>query len=277
MDACQQAPRAADPAAARAAVEASQGQAAAGSALRPEDYVHARLNRFARLVEASIHTIRRALEIGPLGVSFSGGKDSTVVVDLVRRVADAPLAFFDSGAELVATGEMIAHVGADTIHPRLTMLEMARYSGWWGYRTPIDPGCPFDAKRILIEEPAETFVVRRGLLVIAHGVRGEESHARSLHTRSRGDLYQGRDRTWRCMPIARWSTSDVWAYIASRGLRYHPAYDRMSGAGLPRVAWRVSGALGERGSGWGRHAILRMIEPETWGRLVAEFPLIGLQ
>ena len=74
------------------------------------------------------------------------------------------------------------------------------------------------------------------------------------------------------MPLARWSGADVWAYIASHGLRYHPAYDSMARLGMPRDSWRVSGALGDRGSGWGRHETLRRIEPETFRRLAAEFP-----
>jgi 3'-phosphoadenosine 5'-phosphosulfate sulfotransferase (PAPS reductase)/FAD synthetase len=251
--------------------------AADGSAIRPEDYVWAQLRKHRERVERARDVIRRATEIGRIGVSFSGGKDSTVVAHLIRSVVPgAPLAFFDSGDELPDTLAMVLEYGAETIAPRLTMREMARYSGWWGYAAPVDPNCPFDAKRILIEEPSETFVVKRGLRVICHGIRAEESGNRARHVGARGELYQGADRTWYCMPIARWTLEDVWAYIASNGLRYHSAYDAMSAAGVPRQSQRVAGLLGERGSGWGRHALLKMHAPEHWGRLVAEFPGLGL-
>jgi 3'-phosphoadenosine 5'-phosphosulfate sulfotransferase (PAPS reductase)/FAD synthetase len=253
------------------------GREADGSAIRPEDYAWAQLKKHRLRVERAIDAIRRASEVGRIGASFSGGKDSTVVAHLVRSVVpDAPLAFFNSGDELPDTLEMVRAYGAEAIAPRLTMREMARYSGWWGYAEPVDRDCPFDAKRILIEEPSETFVVRRGLRVICHGVRAEESGNRARHIGARGELYQGADRTWYCMPIARWSLEDVWAYIASHRLRYHSAYDAMSAAGVPRESQRVAGLLGERGSGWGRHALLRMHAPEAWGRLVAEFPRLGL-
>ena len=253
------------------------GQEAAGSAVRREDFVHAQSAAFKRRVNASLDVIRRASEVGAVGVSFSGGKDSTVCVALVRDVLSiAPIAFFDSGAELSETYEMVRHVGALTIAPRLTMLDMARYAGWWGYARPVDSDCQFDAKRVLIDEPSETFVVRERLRVITHGVRAQESHARAMHTASRGELYRGRDGTWYCMPLARWSLADVWAYIATRGLRYHRAYDLLSDAGVPREGQRVSGALGERGSGWGRHGQLRLVDPDVWRRLVVEFPQIGL-
>lgn len=63
---------------------------------------------------------------------------------------------------------------------------------------------------------------------------------------------------------------------SARELRYHRLYDVLSARGIPRVAQRVGGALGERGSAWGRHALLRMADPDTWARLVAEFPDLAL-
>lgn len=254
----------------------AEGGRLVGSALRREDLVWSTLAKHRRNVERSIAVIDEASAIGKIGVSFSGGKDSTCVLDLVRRVVpDAPGAFFDSGSEMPETLAMVAHVDAETILPRMSMLEMARYAGWWGYAKPVDHGCPFDAKTVLVEEPSEAFVVRRGLRVIAHGVRAEESRARAKHVASRSDLYQGSDRTWYLMPIAHWSINDVWAYIAARGLRYHASYDAMTDARVPREAQRVAGLLGERGGGWGRHEILRRSHPEIFRALVREFPRLG--
>lgn len=244
-----------------------------GAAIRSEDFEWAKLARFRRRVDVSLEAIRRAVDIGPTGVSFSGGKDSTCVLDLVRSVSPAaPIAFFDSGCELASTMDLVRESGAEIVAPRMSMLDMARYAGWWDYAHPVDAECPFDAKRVVIEEPSEAFVVRRGLRVIAHGVRAEESGARRKHALTRGELYQGADRTWYCMPLARWELADVWAYIASRELRYNAAYDRMSEARIPRESQRVASLLGERGSGWGRHALMRRAEPERFAEIAREFP-----
>lgn len=264
--------------AARARAVVAVVAVAARPALRDEDCVHAELASFQTKVVSALGAIRRAAELGRVGVSFSGGKDSLVLLHLVRLVlTDAPAAFYDSGSELPATYSMVAREGVVTITPRYSMLDMARYAGWWGYAHPVDAGCPFDAKRIVIEEPAETFVVRERLRVICHGVRAEESSARKKHTRSRGELYQSTDRTWYCMPLARWTLADVWAYIATRGLDYHPAYDDMALARLPRESWRIATLLGERGSGWGRHVMLRRYAPEQWAAIAREFPLFALE
>lgn len=249
-----------------------------GSALRDEDLAWARLDVHKRRVEASRAAITEAIKIGAIGVSYSGGKDSTCTLALVREQCPvAPAALFDSGDEFPGTLEMAQRVGAEVIAARLTMREMARYAGWWGYEPAVDPGCPFDAKRILIGEPSETFVVKRGLRVIAYGLRAEESGGRALHVKLRGHLFEGGDRTWYCMPLAKWTVQDVWAYIASNGLAYHPAYDAMTDARIPREEQRVAGALGERGSGMGRHAFLRRFAPAQWAELAKEFPVLRMR
>lgn len=264
----------ADARAEEAVVEAEKAdRARPGNAISEADLLRARLPGFACKIDRALDVIRQASEKGRVGTSYSGGKDSQCVLDLVRRVLpDSPVAFFDSGAELESTRAIVAHYGVTTIHPRLTFQEMARYVGKWGYVDPVDPGCPFDFGMILIHEPAETFVVRERLMVCAIGLRGQESGGRWMNAVSRGELYQREDRTWCCCPLAFWSTDDVWAYIASRGLAYNEAYDRMAELGIPRDQQRISTLLGDRAAGAGKYAILKRLEPHTFNRLAAEFP-----
>lgn len=109
-------------------------------------------------------------------------------------------------------------------------------------------------------------------VVVEFKQRRDRASTASWRSWGRGEV----SVTWYCMPIARWSLSDVWAYIASRGLRYHRAYDVLTERGVERQGQRVAGALGERGSGFGRHSKLRLVDPRLWSRLVTEFPHIGL-
>ncbi len=247
-------------------------------AVTEADYVRFTLPRMARLVDAALADVRRAAEIGAIGVSYSGGKDSTVTLDLVRRVVpDAPAALFDSGCELRGTLALVEHYGAEVVQPRMTFPEMARYSGWWGYPHPVDEGCPFRVKTVIVYEPAEAWVVKRRLRVQAMGLRQEESRARRISGAIRGTLYEVADRTWNLCPIQRWKVDDVWAYIAGRGLRYHSAYDAMTEMGIPRKEQRLGALLGEIGEATGSFAKLRRIEPETWEALAREFPLVRMR
>lgn len=253
--------------------EVAEERAVAGSAIREEDLVYATLALHRRRVDEALNAIRKAVEIGPVGVSFSGGKDSTCLLALVREVVpDAPVGFFDSGCELDSTMDMVRASGADVIAPRMTMFDMARYAGWWGYEHPVDKGVAFDAKRVVIQEPSEAFVVRRRLRVLAYGLRAEESGNRKRHANVNGELFLGADRTWYCQPMIRWTLSDVWAFIASRGLMYNAGYDAMAEAGIERVDQRIATLLGDRGAGFGRHAFLRRFAPDRWARIVSEFP-----
>lgn len=243
---------------------------------RPEvaaDRLHASTRAFRARVDAGLAVIREAAALGRVGVSFSAGKDSTVLLHLVRSVIpDAPAALFDSGCEMPETLALAAHYGAQVIHPRLTYPEMARYSGWWGYPTPVDAGCPFPVKTILIDEPADVLVVRERLSVCAIGLRAEESSGRRANAATRGMLYRGANRTWYLAPLAFWSVADVWAYIAEHDLEYHPVYDAMARLGIPREEQRLGMSLGTIALEQGRASVLRKVAPIHFAQLAAEFP-----
>lgn len=242
-------------------------------AIRAEDLVHSRTLAYRRRVEQARRVVEQACGIGKIGVSWSGGKDSTVLLHLIRTVVpDAPAALFDSGVEMPATLELARALGVIVIEPRLSAREIGRYCGWWGAVDPVDKGCPFDAKAVLIEEPAEVFVVRWRLSVLGVGLRAEESRARRWVQKTRGPLFQGRDRTWYLMPLLPWRSEDVWAYIAAHDLTYHPAYDAMAQMGLPRDRWRIGMALDATPEALGSLAVLRRVAPDWFAALAAEFP-----
>lgn len=251
--------------------------AATGRAVTEEDFVWSRTKSFSEREKTALGVVESLSEVGRFGVSFSGGKDSTVALHLVRRVHDdAPAALFDSGAEMASTLRLAEELTVEVLQPRMTMVEMGRYAGWWGYPDPVDREADFDAKLVLIQEPSEAFIVRERLAGVVYGLRSQESSGRARHGRARGPLWQSSDGTWYCQPLIHWDHRDVWAYIAKHSLAYNAAYDRMAEAGIPREHWRVSGLLGERGGGMGRHELARIADPEGWDRLRREFPGLGV-
>lgn len=251
------------------------------TAIGPGDVAYSRLPVHRRRVEHALMTIEDAVKHGRIGVGYSGGKDSTVLLDLVRRVVpDAIVGFFDSGCELTWTYDLAARYGVQTIHPVESLPDACRRAGYWGYPNPPEPEAygTIDFEELLIHEPARRFVAENRLDVVALGLRAQESRGRWFNSRRRGDLYEvtREGGVWRCLPLNRWTHDDVWAYIAAHDLDYNPAYDRMTELGIPRDKQRVSTLLGVSGAATlGRYTTLRQIDPALWNRLAADFPRIG--
>lgn len=244
------------------------------SSLKPEDFLRASLREFQSRVARALDLIAEARAYGTIGVSWSGGKDSTVLLDLVRQIdPHAPAAWFDSGAELASTRELCARIGSvEIIHPQYSLPEMCRYGGYWGYPSPADAAATFDFTEVLVLEPARRFAAGHSLACHALGLRGGESTGRWKSMQVHGELHQYVSGIWRVCPLMSWSTADVWAYIASRSLDYNHAYDRMTDLGISREQQRVSNTLTGDARRAGRFTYLKRIDPELWNQLTAEFP-----
>lgn len=128
-------------------------------------------------------------------VAFSGGKDSLVVLDLVRSVEpDVPVVFFDSGLEypetyrylddLAAAWDLDLHVVASD--PPL--LDALVASGQWNHgAAALDPDAvTADLHRLLIGDPAARAHARFGPGEL-WGVRADESRGRRMLYTRRAD------------------------------------------------------------------------------------------
>jgi len=159
----------------------------------------------------------------------------------------------------------------------MSLLEMCRQGGYWGYENPTDPDAEFDFGEMLVDEPARRFAHEQGLQVQAIGLRAQESRSRFMNAKQRGELYFAKYAgLWHLCPLQNWTTDDVWAYIASRELVYNGAYDIMTQIGVPRSDQRISMLLGSSAAATGRYAILKQIDIALWNRLAAEFPKVRI-
>ncbi len=246
-----------------------------GAAITLADRLHARSRAFQRRVDASLRVIEQAVSIGKVGISFSGGKDSTCLLDLVRRVDPAaPAAFYDSGAEYPSVYELVSYYDVETIQPQRSLVQLCKDHGYWGHAAEVEDA-EVDFFAFLVGEPAARFVYERSLAVVAMGLRAEESVGRRLSAYRRGKLYQLKSGLWHLCPLADWTADDVFAYIASRDLRYNVVYDQMAQLGIPRDRWRISALLGLCGAATlGRYAYLRQLAPGLFNRLLIDFPKI---
>ena len=108
------------------------------------------------------------------------------------------------------------------------------------------------------------------------GIRAEESLNRwvSVAGSNFKRTYCHRRWTTRCSrvlcnayPLYDWRTEDIWTYCGRYGMEYNHLYDRLFQAGLPLRMMRICEPFGNEQ----RRSLdlYQVIEPETWGRLVA--------
>lgn len=79
------------------------------------------------------------------------------------------------------------------------------------------------------------------------GVAARESWGRMVRCRSWGESSPNG-----CAPLAWWSTSDVFSYLAAHDLPVHPNYAMLGGGRWPRERLRVAELGDSRGAGFGR-------------------------
>lgn len=242
------------------------------SALHRADLLRARLPSFRAKVRSAETIVARACTSATSWyVAFSGGKDSLVVLDLVRRQHPHVIVnWSDDELEYDEQPQYIIDLAAAWHLDLRVTLGHAEHGGWFRpwrsepyWRDPV-PGALWIGERI------ETWSARQGWGGSFVGLRKQEaSHRRwyltakgRLHATATAGQYSGQ---WRCNPLANWSVDDVWAYIANRTLPYNPVYDRLAAIGVPRAAQRV-GPL-PLTPGW----ILRAGWPDLFRRLVARY------
>lgn len=105
------------------------------------------------------------------------------------------------------------------------------------------------------------------------GIRTDESLNRFRAIAADKAMYKGKrfstqvsENVFNFYPIYDWDVEDIWTYFGKTGKPYNKIYDLMYQAGVPIHKMRIDEPFGNEAKAG--LAQFKVIEPETWGRLV---------
>lgn len=230
------------------------------------------LSGWKRKVAQSKELIQRALEIpGRWSVSFSGGKDSTVLLDLALSVnSDLDIIWFDDGWDYPETITFLAETEI-RLSKKIIRVPFPLKSKFWkseiGYGGD-DPYCDHTGD-MAYSDWIKQFA---GSLI---GMRKDESTQR-LFTLGRSPLYFAQtDKQWHCSPLAPWHTEDIWGYIGANNLAYNQVYRKLFDLGTPLKMSRVGPITSWMVYNYGVIATLKQGWPDLYNRFMAAHPGAG--
>lgn len=235
---------------------------------------------FRRRVKLALERIEAALaEESSSYISWSGGKDSTVLLDLVHRVnPSVPVLHVRSDIEYPDCEAFVDQFIADR---ELNAVIVRGPSAW---QVLVEEGGPFGQVNVATSridrecffEPIASEVRSRGFGQVFLGLRAEESRARMMNVLAHGVRYYHKSRgLWTCLPLSSWTGKDVFAYHVERRLPWSPIYERTYLHPDPeriREGWWTTGEVAHA---HGMNAWLRYHYPELWRRAVDQWPQFG--
>lgn len=200
-------------------------------------------------------------------VALSTGKDSTVVLALVREQAPDTVAQHSRHQWMLP--ESAAYLASV---PGVRQVAYQDYDGTtWAQRWESQAAAEeVGAIWLAADQIATRGAPEDGVCL---GLRADESAARQVHLRTFGPLHRNQATgKWQCNPIAWWSVRDVWAYIIANEVPYNAAYDRLAELGVPLEGQRIGPLAQERVLGYGQLVLLKRGWPDLYNRFAERYP-----
>ena len=239
-------------------------------------------------INQSIEIIGRALGLNRRPcLAFSGGSDSSVLLDLMSKAGFKPYVIWaDTQMEypesrpfiesVVNNYGMEFHIAKSNRTPReqwaatgwpmlgklSARLWMKKNRGMMGFSINVSECC-----RGIKIIPARLLTKNLGCNMQITGQRGkEDDNLRAMRNLKDGNVYfQAKDNIWIANPLIGWTDSEIKGYIRKHKLPEHPA--KIRGAGTIGCVY-CGGGSQYTNSGY---RVLRQAWPEAWTRFVVKW------
>ena len=165
-------------------------------------------------VERAIRLLQLIPQDGDIEVSYSGGKDSDVILELAKMAGIPYRAIYK--ATTIDPPQTIAHareMGAEVIHPKKTFFQLISETGF-----------PSRFQRFCCSVLKEYKICDRAI----QGIRRSESRKRAENYKEPEicRVYSAKEKVKVYLPILEWTNQDVEEFIKERNIKCHPLYYR---------------------------------------------------
>jgi phosphoadenosine phosphosulfate reductase len=212
-------------------------------------------------------------------VSWSGGKDSTVVAHLATTISpEIPVVFFHSGLEfdenVTYMNTLAAQYGWNfhTLHATPDALTLLQRSGEWTHSHEVLPE-RINLHQIMTGPAAEAAELFGPNLL--WGLRAAESETRRRALTATNGQQKRADGSVSAAPIWRWTDQDVWRYLHAHNIVENPVYSKLRALGADETALRVGLVVDGNALDAGRLMWVRRGWPELHARLIEVLPRLS--
>jgi len=167
---------------------------------------------YPRKVERAINLLRNIPQDTEIELSYSGGKDSDVILELAK-MAEIPFRAIYKNTTIDPPGT-IKHCkskGVEIVHPKISFLTLIEKKGM-----------PTRRARFCCSELKEYKILDRAI----QGIRKCEGAARAAryHEPEICRVYSAKEKVRVYLPILNWTNKDIERFIKERGIQCHPLY-----------------------------------------------------
>ena len=163
-------------------------------------------------VDFAIKLLQSITQDGDIEISYSGGKDSDVILELAKMAGIPYRAIYK--ATTIDPPQTIAHareMGAEVIRPKKTFFQLISKTGF-----------PSRFTRFCCSVLKEYKICDRAI----QGIRRSESRNRAERYKEpeRCRVYSAKEKVKQYLPILEWTDQDVEEFIKERNIKCHPLY-----------------------------------------------------